>query len=157
MEEFIFPDELLGCNATNTSCQACVDNTSNDKTFSTLSPDAKAIFLANYEKPVSSRSVLSSTTLRTSNCSHPSRSTACTATPPKKNWSTYLTYISFIVTILASILGVVFALRSKSNAKAKFLKLKSGTHPTTGKALDPSKEKEMHQTRNDFYKMTGAK
>lgn len=145
----------MTCTATNTQCQACIDNT-NSKTFAALSPGAKAIFRMNYEDPVSPHSILGSAPLRTAPCNEPSSKTACTASQPKATWRAYLIYGIFGITILASIVGVVMALKLKSSAAKKFSKLKDGTHPTTGKALDPSREVEMSQTRHDLYKMTGA-
>ena len=145
----------MTCTPTNTQCQACVDNT-NTKTFAALSPEAKAIFRMNYEDPVSHNSVLGTTPLHAAPCNEASSKNACTASQPKPTWRAYLIYGIFGITIVASIVGVVMALKLKSSAAQKFSKLKNGTHPTTGKALDPAQEGDMRQTRHELYKMTGA-
>lgn len=137
-------------------CQACVDNT-DAKTFAALSPEAKFIFRLNYQDPVSSRSVLGATTLRATPCSHPDGQTACTASQPKPTWRAYLSYGIFGFTLLISIISVILAFQMKSTAAKKFNKLKAGTHPSTGRALDPSQEADMSQTRDQLYKMTGAR
>jgi hypothetical protein len=143
----------LGCSARNTKCAACVDD---GKSYASLSPEAKAIFLANFETPAAPRSILDSTPLHATSCSHPSSSTACTATQPKTSWRGYLIYIIFGITVLASIIGVYFAFHMKGKAAKKFSKLQYGTHPN-GKAKDPTQEAEMQQTRHELYKMTGAR
>lgn len=145
----------MTCTKGNPMCQACVDN-SNSKSFEALSPEAKAIYRMNYEDPVSHKAVLGQAPLRSSSCNEPSGKTACSASQPKITWRAYLIYGIFGVTIIASIVGVIMALKLKSSAAKKFSKLKAGTHPTTGKALDPSKEGEMAQTRHELYTMTGV-
>jgi len=147
----------MTCHKGNSMCQACIDNT-NSKTFAALSPEAKFIFRLNYQDPVSSRSVLgSSVPLRTSPCNHPDGQTACTATQPKLSWRAYISYGIFGFTMLISIISVILAFKMKSSAAKKFNTLKEGTHPSTGRALDPSKEATMRQTRDQLYKMTGAR
>lgn len=141
----------MTCTSGNSGCAACVNNNPTPKSFSALSPQAKAIFLENWKRPVSSQTVLSSTPLHSSSCST-GKDTACSGKSSSLSWRAYLTIGIFAFTVIVSFIGMAFAIRNKSHASKKFSVLQTGKHPKTGALLSPD---ELANHRKDFYNQVG--
>lgn len=96
--------------------------------FELLSQDSKKIFMSYYEPGVSSNynpvsklykvytqsSPINS--LQTSTCGNACKQTS----QPSTSWRGYIIFAIFGFTVLASIIGVIFAARNKANATKKF-------------------------------------
>ena len=120
------------------------------KSYETLSPEAKMVFLANSGR---GKLGLDASGKPTTDCGN-----ACKRTKqPSTSWHSYMIYGIMAFTILVSMIGVIFAFRGKSHAAKKFATLQHGTNPHTGAALNPAEEEHMKATRHSLYKMTGAR
>jgi len=149
------------CKLANGQCDFSSASQTTSDAFVNLSRESKKIYLG---------SVLRDTTPNVVTCKQ-GVGPQCNAALWSPSWRTWIMLGSVIFILVASVVGIAFALHRRSTAVKKYMIVKTGSHPTTGEAVPLSSTSAANQakfgsqdewanhvasTRQSLYRQTGA-